>query len=48
MKITVNMEELILSESIEYTMVYDAGKTGNWEIVLMHNKNKEMIGVAEF
>ena len=48
MQITVNMEELIISESIEYLMVYDAGKTGNWEIVLMHNKNKEMIGVAEF
>ena len=48
MKLTVDMEELVLSESIEYMMVYDAGKTGKWEIVLMHNKSKDMIGVAQF
>jgi len=29
-------------------MVFDAAKTGNWELVLMHNKNKDMIGLAEY
>lgn len=29
-------------------MVFDAGKTGNWELIIMNNKNKDMIGLAEF
>ena len=44
----VSMAELLEHESIEYTMVFDAAKTGNWELALMHNKNRDMIGIAEF
>ena len=44
----VPMAELLEHESIEYMMVFDAAKTGNWELVLMHNKNRDMIGLAEF
>ena len=48
MKITVSMEELVENQSIEYLMSYDAGKTGNFDVVLMHNKNKDLIGIAEY
>ena len=43
----VSMEELMTHQSIEYMMVFDT-KTGKWEIVVMQNKGKEMIGLAEF
>ena len=46
-ELTVSMEELFEHGSIEYTMVFDP-TTANWELVLMHNKEKDMIGVAEF
>ena len=46
--IKVNMAELTENQSIEYMMVFDAAKTGKWELVLMHNQNKDMIGLAEF
>ena len=47
LQLTVSMEELVQNEAIEYTMVFDS-TTGNWELVLKHNKNKEMIGIGEF
>ena len=28
-------------------MSFDAGKTGNFDVVLMHNKEKEFIGLGE-
>jgi len=28
-------------------MSFDAGKTGNFDVVLMHNKEKEFIGIGE-
>ena len=43
----VLMEELVEHGEIEYEMVFDC-QTENWELVLMHNKNKDMIGVGEF
>ena len=48
LQLTVSTEELVLNESLEYMLVYDACKTGKWELVLTHNKNKEMIGLCEF
>ena len=48
LRFRVSMAELTEHEGIEYLMVFDAAKTGNWELVLMHNKNKDMIGLAEF
>ena len=47
MKLTVSMEELVQHQSIEYLMSFDAGKTGNFDVVLMHNKEKEFIGIGE-
>ena len=44
----VSMADLLEHESIEYMMVFDAAKTGDWELVLMNNKNRDMIGLAEF
>ena len=48
MKIKVNMEELEEHQGIEYLMSFDAGKTGNFDVVLMHNKDKDLIGLAEY
>ena len=44
----VNMAELVEHQSIEYLMSFDAAKTGKWDLVLMHNQNKDMIGIGEF
>ena len=46
--ISVDTEQLIKEQKLEYLMVFDAGKSGNWELVLTHNANKEMIGLADF
>ena len=46
--IKVNMEELVEHQGIEYLMSFDAGGSGNFEVVLMHNKNKDLIGIADF
>ena len=48
MVLKIKTEELLEHKSIEYMMVFDAAKTGKWELVLMHDMNKEMIGLAEF
>ena len=29
-------------------MSFDAGKTGNFDMVLMHNKDKDLIGIGEY
>ena len=47
LQLTVPLEELTQSGMIQYTMVFEP-TTGNWELVLMHDKNKEMIGIGEF
>ena len=46
-KLTINMEELTTLQSIVYEMVMDS-QSGNWELVLMHDADRNMVGVAEF
>ena len=41
------MEELVAHQSIVYEMSMDS-QSGNWELVLMHNQARDMIGLAEF
>ena len=48
MKLKVNMAELEANTGIEYMMIYDAAKTQKWEIVVMTNKDKDVIGTADF
>ena len=47
MKLTVSMEELVQHKAIEYLMSFDAGGSGNFDVVLMHNKEKDFIGIGE-
>ena len=47
LKLTVNLEELIAHGSIVYEMVMDS-KTGRWELVVMQDPDRNMVGVAEF
>ena len=47
LKLTVNLEELIANGSIVYEMVMDS-KTGRWELVVMQDPDRNMVGVAEF
>ena len=42
------MDLLVKEQRLEYLMVFDAAKTGNWELVLVHDANKQMVGVADF
>ena len=43
----VDMEELNAHRSIMYEMSMDS-QSGNWELVLMQNADRDMIGLAEF
>ena len=45
--ITVNMEELQHMKTIMYEMNMDS-QTGKWEIVVMHDQDRNAVGVAEF
>lgn len=45
--IKVNMADLIASQSIVYECVMDS-QSGRWELVLMQNLDRDMIGCAEF
>jgi len=47
LKLTINMEELTTHNCIVYEMVLDS-KTGSWELVLMHDQDRNMVGVANF
>ena len=29
-------------------MIFDAGKTGKWELVLIYDQDRNMVGPAEF
>ena len=46
-KLKVNMEELATQQSIVFEMVLDS-QSGNWEIVLMQDAGRNMVGIAEF
>ena len=46
-KLKVDMAELAAAGSIVYEMVLDS-RTGSWEIVVMQDLDRNMIGVAEF
>ena len=43
----VDMDELQAHRSIMYEMSMDS-QSGNWEIVLMQNADRDMVGLAEF
>ena len=45
--LTVNMEELQNMRTIMYEMNMDS-QTGKWEIVVMHDQDRNAVGVAEF
>ena len=47
LKLKVNMDELLAHQSIVYEMVMDS-QTGNWDLCLMQNLERDMIGLAEF
>lgn len=44
----IDMEDLVAGEAREFLMVFDAGKTGQWELVLAHDNDKQMLGPVEF
>jgi len=46
-KIDVDLAELATHGSILYEMVLDS-PSGNWEIVVMQDADRNIIGVAEF
>ena len=46
-KLKVDMAELSNAGSVVYEMVLDS-RTGSWEIVVMQDLDRNMIGVAEF
>ena len=46
-KLKVDMAELAAAGTIVYEMVLDS-RTGSWEIVVMQDLDRNMIGVAEF
>ena len=46
-KIKVDMAELQNAGSIVYEMVLDS-ISGNWELVVMQDADRQMMGVAEF
>ena len=46
--LSVDTELLIKSKKLEYLMNFDAGKTGNWDLILVHDANREVVGAAEF
>jgi len=46
-KLKVEMAELAAAGTIVYEMVLDS-RTGSWEIVVMQDLDRNMIGVAEF
>jgi len=46
-KLKVDLAALANVGSIVYEMVLDS-PTGNWELVIMHDSERNMIGVAEF
>ena len=47
MKIKVNLAELEQHTTIVYEMVMDS-QSGNWEICLMQNLDRDMVGLAEY
>ena len=44
----IDLEDLMAGETREFLMMFDAGKTGKWELVLVHDKDKQMLGPCEF
>ena len=47
LSIKVDLEGLLRDGHHEYLAVLDA-QTNKWELVLIHNSEKDMIGTAEF
>ena len=47
LNLKVNMDELAQHQTIIYEMVMDS-QSGNWEICLVQNSDREVVGVAEF
>ena len=43
----VNLEDLEANQTIVYEMVLDS-QSGNWEIVVMQDNDRNMVGIAEF
>ena len=46
-QITINWQELIANGTIVYECVMDS-QSGNWELCLMQNLDRDMVGIAEF
>jgi len=46
--IKIEMNQLLIDTKQEYLMVFDAANTGKWEIVLMYDGQKNLVGPAEF
>lgn len=47
MKITINWQELMTHQTIVFECVMDS-QSGNWELCLMQNLDRDMVGIAEF
>ena len=45
--LTVDTEMLIKEQKLEYLMSFDA-QSGQWELVVINNANKDMVGIADF
>ena len=45
--IKVELEALVAAGQMVYEMVFDAS-TGNWELVVMQDAERNIVGVAEF
>ena len=48
LELKIEMGLLKEQGELEIMMVYDAGKTGEWDLVLVSGANKEIIGVVEW
>ena len=47
LRLTINMEELTAYTCIVYEMVLDS-RSGSWELVVMQDQDRNMVGVANF
>jgi len=47
LRLTINIEELLAHNCIVYEMVLDS-RSGNWELVVMQDQDRNMVGVANF
>jgi hypothetical protein len=43
----IEMADLLEHGKVTYEMVFGAGDTGNWEIVIKHGADGDVIGVVE-